>query len=82
VSVFRRSAARTKGRPFAQQCERVCTYSGQVAHLRHADPERGIVCAEMHDWPGEWFPAPKEMPLHSRCRRAAEAEDAAREAAA
>ena len=62
-------------RPFAEQCKRVRTSHGEAAHLQH--PELGVICDELHDWPGDWFPAPDSMPLHRRCERAASAVDGA-----
>ena len=61
-------------RPFADQCERVCTSAGKTAHLRH--PVRGVLCSDMHDWPASvWLPAPESLPLHHRCELAARAAD-------
>ena len=61
-------------RPLAGQCEKVKTFSGEVAHYRH--PDLGVICQEMAGWPlAAWFPAPDSMRVHAGCLRAARAQD-------
>ena len=61
------------GRPFADQCVRVCTAQGRKAHLQH--PELGVLCG----WPARaWLPVTGELVLCRDCDAAARGRDGRR----